>query len=223
MKITIQAKLSEFPIEQVLYYLGYQDQELDSLVLNQIHEMRNLTISSANPKLLYRIFSKEECRALHFEGNDIRQIIEPSQYIVFMVATLSNSVEKIAHQKSVTNVSEALIFDACCNAAIENVCDNFQVELTKQLEKERLYLSDRFSPGYGDFPLSFQSTLCSCLNTSSKIAVNVSENNILSPLKTVSAICGISDKPFKHRFRGCETCNLFITCSLRKRGKKCDS
>ena len=115
----------------------------------------------------------------------------------------------------------ALMLDSCASCAIENVCDNFQNELEERLFNENLYLTDRFSPGYGDMPFEQQREICEILNTSKTIGVSLNESGIMIPRKSVTAIMGIAQKPQKKRFRGCEYCSMFENCDFRKGGITC--
>lgn len=213
--------MKQIPLQQVLYYMGYKDQTLEQDLLDQIQACIDI-IMKIEPKLTYRIFSKEELQNITFPGKDIQELIKPSQSIIFLACTLGQEIEKIMYQKEITNLGDAFILDACCNAAIENVCDDFEEQVRSQCQKNHLFLSDRFSPGYGDFPLSFQKTLTDCLQTSKQIGLHLTPTYLLTPRKSVTAICAISDQEYTHRHRGCEVCTLFMTCALRKRGKSCE-
>lgn len=219
MKFQIQPRITEIPMSQVLYYLGYRDQILDSQTQNQIQTNIEI-VSNLQPKLTYRLFSKEQCHSIEFYGNDIKKMMEPAHSVVFFACTLGQDVEQILRKKEVCNVADALIFDACCNAAIENVCDNFEEDIHKFFSSD--YCSDRFSPGYGDCPLSFQTTLCDLLQISKNIGVCLTKNYILIPKKSVTGLIAISNQPYTHRHKGCEVCTLFMTCAFRKRGQTCE-
>ena len=49
---------------------------------------------------------------------------------------------------------KAVLFDSCASAAIEAVCDNLQ----KELQQSYPYLTDRYSCGYGDLPITLQAS-----------------------------------------------------------------
>lgn len=70
-----------------------------------------------------------------------------------MAATLGADVEQLLMHVQVSDMARALILDSCASAAVENLCDNLEADLRTQVEAEGCYLTDRFSPGYGDLPL----------------------------------------------------------------------
>ena len=117
------------------------------------------------------------------------------------------------------DMAKALILDAAASAAVENVCDNLCADLAEALAPQ--YLTDRFSPGYGDLPLSQQKELFRLLDVTRRIGVSLSESGLMVPQKSVTALIGVSDHPQPKRSRGCETCTMFADCAYRKDGKNC--
>ena len=84
-----------------------------------------------------------------------------------------------------------------------------------------LYLTDRFSPGYGDLPLSLQPGLCAVLDAERRVGIHVTSSFLMNPGKSVTAVIGLADKPQMARIRGCAWCVMRNTCTLRKGGKSC--
>lgn len=138
-----------------------------------------------------------------------------------MAATLGPEVEHLLMRAQVLDMAQALLLDSCASTAIENVCDNLEAELRAEAAREGLYLTDRFSPGYGDFPITQQRCFCEVLDTQRRIGLSVSVTDILIPRKSVTAIMGISPTPRKRRSSGCANCNLFFTCQIRRGGGHC--
>ena len=132
-----------------------------------------------------------------------------------------NGVDRLLTRNSVSNMADAVIMDACASTAIENVADNFEMDLRREVEAEGLYLTDRFSPGYGDLPLSAQKKLCAALDTGRRIGLSLSPSLLMIPGKSVTAVLGIADMQKSLRKRGCENCSLFRDCMYRRDGKNC--
>ena len=219
MDLNVQTRMTSLNYQQVLYYLGYRGQNIDENLKQQILNCMKLVEEKASPKIIYKIVKTNEC-ALHLEGNDIQDIMNPSSFCVVMAATIGSDIDRLLMKTEITNVADALILDACANVAIENVCDHFEFDIRDELEGT-YYVSDRFSPGYGDLPLDSQMLLCEYLNTSRTIGLNVTSNCLMIPRKSVTAILGISKTPYTLRKRGCEFCSMFMNCELRKGGRCC--
>ena len=60
------------------------------------------------------------------------------------------------------------------------------------MEAEGLSLRPRFSPGYGDFPLSMQTPIFDALDCPRKIGVSLNASLLMSPSKSVTAVIGLA-------------------------------
>ena len=221
MKIP-EARLTGLNPNEILLYLGYRGQECPDELLRQIRRCMEETLAAAEPKLVFcRLPVKDALpEGFPMEGNDVRALLKTSDACILFAATLGAGIERLLMRREVTDMASALILDACASTAIENVCDNFEADLRASLPAGR-YLTDRFSPGYGDLPLDTQRRFCEALNASRRIGLTVSPRSLLIPRKSVTALLGISSQMQTHRARGCEVCSRFLTCPYRKEGKSC--
>ena len=96
-----------------------------------------------------------------------------------------------------------------------------ETALRQQAAAEGTYLTGRFSPGYGDWPITVQPLLASALDTQRRIGLCVTQTDLLLPRKSVTALLGISDHPVMGQLAGCGHCALRGRCDYRKRGKTC--
>ena len=219
-------KLLKINPQEVLLYLGWKGGLPDERLQGDICRSAEAVRKSAQPRVIWRRFHIEDGNhisgtSLTLEGSDILKHLEDCSEAILMAATLGPNVENVLMRTQVLDMAQALIMDSCASTAIENVCDNLESELRTEIEKEGLYLTDRFSPGYGDFPITQQRCFCEVLNTQRRIGLAVSASGIMIPRKSVTAILGISPVPRKRRSSGCANCNLFFTCQIRKGGQNC--
>jgi len=136
-----------------------------------------------------------------------------------LACTLGASFDAMLRAEQVRDMGNAVLLDACGSAFVEAVCDEAEKALAARLPGR--FLTDRFSPGYGDLPLAVQRDFCAALDTPKKIGLFVTESCLLNPVKSVTAVIGISGTPQMARVRGCEYCALRESCALRKGGKSC--
>lgn len=219
----IQARLTELNKNEILLYLGYRGQEYPAEVEAQIKRCEKEVLAAAHPRLIWRRLPVNGAyfSALELEGKDIGELLDGCREAVLMAVTLGPEVDRLLARSSVSNMADAVIMDACASTAIENVADNFEMDLRREVEADGLHLTDRFSPGYGDLPLDTQKKLCAALDTGRRIGLSLSPSLLLIPGKSVTAILGISDMPKPLRKRGCESCSLFRDCAYRRNGKNC--
>lgn len=219
----IQARLTELNENEILLYLGYRGQEYPPEVEVQIKCCEQEVLAAAAPRLVWRRLPADGAcfSALALVGKDIRELLEGCGEAVLMAITLGQEIDRLLARSSVMNMADAVIMDACASTAVENVADNFEADLRREVEAEGLFLTDRFSPGYGDLPLSSQKQFCAVLDTQRKIGLSVSPSMLMIPGKSVTAVLGIAKTPKPLRKRGCESCSLFRDCAFRRDGKNC--
>lgn len=207
--------------KEVLRYLGCKgnpDEKTDALVNLCIKEI----CLSANPKTVYAIFDidGDNLKNTIFTlcGDDIKNHLSGCSKCVLMAATLGAEVERKLAQTQIADMTKALVLDSVATAAIESVCDNLCMRIEKEITP--LKLTERFSPGYGDFPLEMQKDLISVLDAPRKIGLTLTPENIMIPRKSVTAVMGITEE--RRKSKPCETCNLKDTCTYRKEGITCE-
>ena len=131
--------------------------------------------------------------------------------------------ETCDHQSFIARAPVVLIFCADClkwfDAYVEAGCQQAQADLSAALPQ--LYLTDRFSPGYGDLPLSLQPALCEILDVQRRLGLYVTDSLLLNPMKSVTAILGLAPTPRPTPIRGCAVCPNRGECAYRKGGSTC--
>ncbi|MCM1132220.1 MAG: 5-methyltetrahydrofolate--homocysteine methyltransferase [Ruminococcus flavefaciens] len=151
-----------------------------------------------------------------FSGNDIRNHLAGCERAVLLAVTVSAEADKLIRQTSVTGMAEALAVDCLCSSAIEQVCNKAEAEIFAGNNPQ--FRTWRFSPGYGDLPITLQKELILALNAQRRIGLTVTDSFLLIPSKSVTAIIGISDKPIEKGGKGCSICNMRDRCGLRLNG-----
>ncbi|MDE6832967.1 MAG: 5-methyltetrahydrofolate--homocysteine methyltransferase [Ruminococcus sp.] len=152
-------------------------------------------------------------------GNDIKKHLTGCTSAVVMAVTLSGEADKLIRQTAVTDMADSLAVDCLCSSAVEQVCNIAEKEIFSVVKAP--YRTWRFSAGYGDFPLDIQKDLLYFLNAHRRIGLTVTENSLLIPSKSVTAIIGISENPVIHGKKGCESCRMKDNCAFSAIGKTC--
>lgn len=219
----MQPRLTSINYNEVLMYLGHRGQDVTPEIRQQIMTCLEQVKEKVQPRFVFRRLPVSDGEIIGFpmEGKDIRELLESCDEAILMAVTLGQAVEVLLRRSEVMDMADAVIMDACASAAVENVCDNLEADLRAELEKENLHLTSRFSPGYGDLPIFTQTKMCEILNAQKRIGLTVTDNYIMIPRKSVTAVMGISKRPQRLREQGCEACNMFLTCTYRKEGMTC--
>ncbi len=211
---------------EILRFLEYRGQEMDEELSKQIDRCMEIINTAAEPAYISREFDMkpdgsypDECSFLN--GNDIKKHLLGCKKIILMAATLGAGVENAIRRAQIKNVSDAVIMDSCASVLIEAVCDTIDAMFRAEYEQQNLFLTMRYSPGYGDLPISIQKDFIYLLDTVRRIGLNVSSSGIMIPRKSVTAIIGVSETERKAEKLGCAGCNLIKACRFLRRGVTC--
>ena len=157
--------------------------------------------------------------AVVLRGSAAFRMLETCGQAALLACTLGARFDLSLAAVQARDMSRAVILDACGSALTEQGCDEAERELSARFPER--YLTDRFSPGYGDLPLACQGDICAALDASRRLGLTVTESCLLNPVKSVTAVIGLSDRPQMARIRGCAYCQMRERCALRKGGKHC--
>lgn len=177
---------------EILRYAGCRrngDAETVSLMRSVIAEAS----ASLSYKVCYTklpvVISDAECDfgAFRLESADLAKNLEGCGSAVVFAATVGFGIDRLITKYSRLSPARALMLQALGAERIEALCDTFCGEL----EKEYGHLRPRFSPGYGDVPLSAQDHIFALLEPSKKIGLCLNDSLLMSPTKSVTAFVGI--------------------------------
>lgn len=216
----------ELNVDEALRYLGAGSGPPDSLRREAEKIARRLT-AALRPRYVYRAFPLVRegdgfllpGTGVALTGNSARTMLAQCGRAVLLACTLGTGFDTMLRAEQARDMAAAVILDACGSAWVEAGCDAAEQELRDKLPG--LYLTDRFSPGYGDLPLELQAAICGALDAQRRIGVHVTKSLLINPVKSVTAVIGISDRPQRARIRGCAFCAMNQTCTLRRGGKSC--
>ena len=220
----MEARLDGINRQETLKYLGCPGSPLPEDVLEQLETGEREILRRAVPRVIWRLFDRGPAGELAGTGftpagDEIRYFLKDCDQVILMAATLGMEVETLLRRTQARDMALAVILDAAASAAIENVCDNLCADLAEAFAPR--YLTDRFSPGYGDLPISQQGELFRLLDISRRIGIRLTESGLMVPQKSVTALIGVSERPQLRRSRGCAACSMFADCAYRKGGTSC--
>lgn len=108
--------------------------------------------------------------------------------VILFAATVGISIDRLIARYGYLSPAKAVLFQALGAERIEALCDVFCDDLAKTAA-----LRPRFSPGYGDLPLTAQKQIFSVLDCARKIGLTLTDSCLMSPSKSVTAFVGLSD------------------------------
>ncbi|CZT56574.1 vitamin B12 dependent-methionine synthase activation domain-containing protein [Solibaculum mannosilyticum] len=212
---------------EILRYLGYGQKDADASTWESIQQCLHELENAVRPSSRWAVFDVvhgsqgielPQC-GMVLEGQSIASHLQGCDKAVLLAATLSAQADRLIRSTQACDMAKGLIMDCCATAAIERVCDEAEEDIRSSLTGK--YFTFRFSPGYGDLPITLQKKFLAVLDAPRKIGLCATDTSLLTPRKSVTAVIGVSDRPVAPQRRGCGACNLNKTCQFRKRGAHC--
>ena len=212
-------------VEEALRYLGAAD--ADKATHRAMEQIAEEVTAGLTPRYVYRVFVAAHTAEgvllpeanLPLPGKMADTLLKPCDRAILLCCTLGAAFDRLLRMTQARDMARAAMLNACGSAYVEAGCDAAEKEIAARYPN--LYLTDRFSPGYGDLPLQIQPRLLAALNAEKRLGVTVTDSCLMLPAKSVTAIIGLSDIPQPARIRGCGYCALKGTCAYRERGKHC--
>ena len=210
--LTAQYGVEEICIDpaRVLRYLGMGGKQPDDRTAQMVQECIAQFKTAAAYKVCWltvpiRVEEKGVDFGLFYApGQSLARNLQGCQQAVVFAATTGMQAEQQRKRRMVASPAGALVLDAVGTAAAEAVCDRFCADRRAQLPGQSL--RPRFSPGYGDLPLQLQKELLACLDSHRKIGLSLSQNLMMIPQKSVTAIVGIGAQGCQTNLHDCANC-----------------
>lgn len=218
--------LTTINTDEVLRYMGTPPDQAGAELRALVEECARDILAAARPRWAYRVFDLEFAPegvrlggALLLPGEDLKRHLAGCGRAVLFAATLSAQADGLIRRAESRDMLRALALDCAAAAAVEELCDQIEAELQGQFPG--CFFPFRFSPGYGDLPLTLQGPLLNLLDAPRKVGLCASSTHILTPRKSVTAILGIADHPMEANTRSCVGCPAHDGCQYRKSGGHC--
>lgn len=208
-------------MHEIYRFLGYNGVETpDAQTIAQITTVCETLVRTARPRVTSAEYPGASLAEL-LQGDDIAAHLEGCMSCVLIGVTLGASVDAMLRSEAVTDITRAVLCDAASSVLVEQIAGQAEDALRQTISAQGKFLTARFSPGYGDFPIDVQNEVVRLLDAPRKIGLTATETHILTPRKSITALCGVSDHPVTGRLAGCSTCALRNTCTIRKEGRTC--
>ena len=220
IKILVEDKIKP-NIKEIFRYMGYKNSEPDE----KIKKLTFKLINEANEVVSYKAcYDKYPVKLadknvdlgfISVASKSLEKNLKDCNEIILFTATIGAEFDRLLIKYSKSSPSSAVILNAIGTAYIEAWCDKIYNDFKNTEEKFNNYLRPRFSPGYGDLNLEIQKDIFSVLDCNRKIGVSLTDNLLMTPSKSVSAIIGIGRNNLNCALAGCEECNK-TNCQFRR-------
>ena len=217
--------LTQLNIGEVLRYMGCPPDKADPATRALAEDCAAQILQTAIPRWTYRVFDLtfEEggvrMGGLLLPGEDLKAHLKGCERAALFCATLGAGADALIRRAESGDMARALALDCAAAAAVDEACDQIEQELQDMFPG--CSFPFRYSPGYGDLPLSLQNELLDLLDAPRRVGLTASASHILLPRKSVTAILGVSQGPIERKSRSCLGCPAHGGCQYRKSGGHC--
>lgn len=156
---------------------------------------------------------------LHFvtvDSTALSRQLKHCHHALVFGATVGLELDRRIARYSRQSPAKALMLQAIGAERIEALCNQFCQDIDQELSLSGQHLTSRFSPGYGDLPLTMQPSIFSFLDCNRQIGLTLNNSLFMSPSKSVTAIAGISNRPGNLAHHSCGLCTQ-KDCAFRRR------
>ena len=211
--------MTEVDRKEILRYLGCRG-TADAATLLLIEDCVTELGSAARPRHVARRFPITRRAGISIAGIEITShsleaALKGCSETYIFAATLGEDVDILLRRYSAASVSRATVMQAAAAAYIEAYCDEVCRGFAKEASAEDLSLRPRFSPGYGDLPLSLQRGILAVLEAQRSLGIVLTDSLLLLPTKSVTAFIGLSDQDAPCAPSGCAVCRK-TDCAYKK-------
>ena len=179
---------------EALRYLGFGKAEPDVAVLELLASCEEELLAACQGRACWVrtpvAFPAPHCVDIGFgpvESVSLSKHLEGCHSALLFAATIGIGADRLTARWSRLRPSRSAVLDALASSAVECWCDDVERELTQGEEKH----CERFSPGYGDFPLHHQKDFLHCLDMGRLLGVSLTDSLLMKPAKSVTAVIGL--------------------------------
>lgn len=156
-------------------------------------------LREAEGKLAYRVCYRElavticgdicDFGLFRVESRSLAGNLKGCDTVLLFAATVGVELDRLIARYGRLSPAKALLLQAIGAERIEALCDVF----CREMAQERgMALRPRFSPGYGDVPLTAQRQIFAVLDCPGRIGLTLNDSLLMSPSKSVTAFVGLT-------------------------------
>ncbi|MCR5688411.1 MAG: Vitamin B12 dependent methionine synthase activation subunit [Lachnospiraceae bacterium] len=125
-----------------------------------------------------------DMRHMSITSRDLARNLDGCEGVVVFAATVGPGIDRLIKKYTKLDPAKALFMQAIGAERVESLCNSFCSTYPEKLRP-------RFSPGFGDLPLSLQPDVLKITNASKNLAITLDAGFLMSPSKSVTAFSGI--------------------------------
>lgn len=196
------------PRGEIVRYLGAKSEEgISGYIDEALEKASKLSPKHIRAELNILEFTDRGVllsNGLMLSGELAKNSLQGCRSVIILAATLTLEGDVLLSQAD--GAIRQAVMNSTLSAAIEAYLDNAEGKIAASLKKQNQYITKRFSPGYYDLPITLQKDILTLTDAEKFLGIHLTENMMLIPVKSVTAVIGVSDKPVDRSSHRCENC-----------------
>ena len=225
---------------EALGYVGYAGQEMDEQLQERFERLADDCEQKLSPACVWALYEIDGERtrgageggapcvflrgtSLALPGGDIARHLKGAREAALLACTLGAESERELRKLASLSPTDELLYSAAASALVEAAANAAEARIVEAAAARGLHTNWRYSPGYGDLPLSVQPDFIKTLDATRRIGIVVNPGGLMVPTKSITAVIGVFDAPVEGAEvrTSCAGCQLSGCCEMRKRGSTC--
>lgn len=184
------AALPPYDQHEILRYAGARE-ATDGQLQELLGECIAACESVFTPRVCYTELTKAEFFEIFPQSESARLWTKDCDRVIVFAASVGLEIDRLVNRYASVSTAKALLLQAIGAERIEALCDVFCAEQSARSAGRAV--GRRFSPGYGDFPLTAQKEMFALLDPPKRIGVTLTDALLMSPTKSVTAAFGLKN------------------------------
>lgn len=186
--------------KEIYRYLGYRNINPDETIDAITDELLKEAVPVLKPACLCEAFAvkqlpeKTDLGFTVVSSENLKTNLRDSHHIILIAATIGPMFDRLMIKYSKTSPLKEAILQAMGAMFIESFLDDCNEVLASTAQAQGYCLRPRYSPGYGDLPLSLQRDIFNTIRAD-RIGLTLCDSLLMMPSKSVTAIIGIEGNP----------------------------
>ena len=193
MVLAVEAQVD---IADALRFLGCRGHSVDAN-LDETIERVAAGVNELQPRGLWRTFPIErvadegvelEGTSFVLPGSHIARHLRGANQAALMAVTLGADSERLLKRSACISSLEGILTDACASSLVDEAANSMSNMIAEDTAARGLRAGKRFSPGYGNFPLSSQRDFLRAIDADKLLGIRLTEGDLMVPMKSVTAV-----------------------------------
>ena len=191
-------RYSGFPMDKAKAVAGGETEDPDAM--QSIEKVKKLSKGQFIYKVGYMTspitFDEDGFVVLPFKQHSeaLKINLSGCKKAVFFAATIGSGIDRLIRRYERTELDTALFLQGFGAERAESLANAFNADVKEAAKKLGFMAHPRFSPGFGDLPLSVQVEFLGMLDATRRMGITLGESYLMAPSKSVTAIIGLEQE-----------------------------